>query len=178
MGQNIFQGNGIVVLMLLRPIQTIRKVCWIVFKILDNGYLIYLLLYIDDMLVATRHMFDIDVMKRQLSARFEMKYLDATKKILGTTEKILGTEISQYRAAGVLHLSQNIYIEKTMVHFNINSSKFVSTCSALNSKLLDKLSLRTEREEKHMSGVPYSSFVGSITYTMASKSLDFTSKCC
>jgi hypothetical protein len=48
-----------------------------------NGSAIYLLLYIDDMLIAVKDKLEIAKLKVQLSKEFEMKDLDAAKKILG-----------------------------------------------------------------------------------------------
>jgi len=42
-----------------------------------------LLLYVDDMLIASRDKFSIRKLKTQLSNEFEMKELGAAKKILG-----------------------------------------------------------------------------------------------
>lgn len=48
----------------------------------SNGSFIYLLLYMDDMLIASKNMSLISKLKYQLSNEFEMKDLDATKNIL------------------------------------------------------------------------------------------------
>ena len=48
-----------------------------------NGSAIYLLLYVDDMLIAAKNKSDIAKLKAQLSKEFEMKDLGAAKKILG-----------------------------------------------------------------------------------------------
>jgi hypothetical protein len=71
-------------------------------KLMDGSY-IYLLLYVDDMLIAAKSMFDIVELKRQLSGEFEMKDLGAAKKILGM-------EINRDRHARKLFLSQKNYI--------------------------------------------------------------------
>src|SRR5438128_12460575 len=47
-----------------------------------NGSVIYLLLYVDDMLIAAKDKSDIAKLKAQLSKEFEMKDLGAAKKIL------------------------------------------------------------------------------------------------
>ncbi|KAK1694265.1 hypothetical protein QYE76_010962 [Lolium multiflorum] len=47
-----------------------------------NGSPIYLLLYVDDMLIAAKSKKDITTLKSQLSSEFEMKDLGAAKKIL------------------------------------------------------------------------------------------------
>ena len=51
-------------------------------KMLDGSF-IYLLLYIDDMLIAASSKAEIDNLKALLSSEFEMKDLGAAKKILG-----------------------------------------------------------------------------------------------
>lgn len=57
---------------------------------LSNGSFVYLLLYVDDMLVVAKNMFEINKLKAQLSGEFEMKDLGVAKKILGV--EIHGTE--------------------------------------------------------------------------------------
>jgi hypothetical protein len=64
---------------------------------------IYLLLYVDDMLIAAKSKIDIVNLKAQLSSEFEMKDLGAAKKILGM-------EISRDRKYAFLFLSQHSYI--------------------------------------------------------------------
>ena len=64
----------------------------------SNGSYVYLLLYVDDMLIAVKDMSQINRLKTQLSGEFEMKDLSAAKKILGV-------EIRRDRKAGKLSLS-------------------------------------------------------------------------
>lgn len=45
--------------------------------------MIYLLLYVDDMLIACRNMSEINILKAELNKIFEMKDLCPAKKILG-----------------------------------------------------------------------------------------------
>lgn len=42
-----------------------------------------MLLYVNDMLIATKGMYDISLLKSQLSNEFEMKDIGVVKKILG-----------------------------------------------------------------------------------------------
>ena len=53
------------------------------FKINSDGCFLYLLLYVDDMLIATKDKGEIRKVKAQLSEEFEMKDLEPAKKILG-----------------------------------------------------------------------------------------------
>ena len=67
-------------------------------KELFDGSFIYLLLYVDDMLIACKNMSEINMLKTQLQGEFEMKNLRAAKKILGM-------EIHRDRKAKKLYLS-------------------------------------------------------------------------
>jgi hypothetical protein len=85
-----------------------------------DGSPIYLLLYVDDMLIAAKSKIDISNLKAHLSSEFEMKDLGAAKKILGM-------EITRDKKSGLLFLSQHCYIQKVLHHFNMHDSKPVST---------------------------------------------------
>ena len=68
------------------------------FRKFPNGSFIYLLLYVDDMLIASRDKSLIRKLETQLSNEFDMKKLGAAKKILGM-------EIRKDCQAGKLFLS-------------------------------------------------------------------------
>ena len=50
---------------------------------LPTGEYIYLVLYVDDMLIASKSRSAIDTLKKDLSSKFEMKDLGEAKKVLG-----------------------------------------------------------------------------------------------
>jgi hypothetical protein len=64
-----------------------------------NGSAIYLLFYVDDILIAANGKSEIAKLKAQLNLEFEMKDL-------GVAKKILGVEIIRDRKSGTLYLSQ------------------------------------------------------------------------
>jgi hypothetical protein len=82
------------------------------FKRSADGSFIYLLLYVDDMLIAAKNKEEIRHVKAQLNQEFEMKDL-------GVAKKILGMEILRDRKASKLYLSQKGYIEKVLHRFNM-----------------------------------------------------------
>ena len=49
----------------------------------EDGWYVYLLLYVDDMLIATWDKYEIQKLKSLLCSEFEMKDMGAIKKILG-----------------------------------------------------------------------------------------------
>ena len=56
---------------------------YVYLKVLGDKSYIYLLLYVDDMLILARNMTKITKLKQQLSSEFEMKDLGGACKILG-----------------------------------------------------------------------------------------------
>ncbi|KAE8680077.1 hypothetical protein F3Y22_tig00111392pilonHSYRG00241 [Hibiscus syriacus] len=78
--------------------------CYI--KRFDNSFII-LLLYVDDMLVASSDMQEIINLKQKLSKQFAMKDL-------GTAKQILGMRIKRNKKSGTLILSQAEYINKVL----------------------------------------------------------------
>ena len=130
------------------------------FRKLQDGSFIYLLLYVDDMLIASRNQEEICRLKAQLSKEFEMKDL-------GEAKKILGMEIAKDRQRGTLCLTQKQYLKKVLQRFSMfEKTKPVSTPLAPHFKLSASQYPKTEDEQEYMSKVPYSNAVGSLMYVM------------
>nr|GEW86692.1 retrotransposon protein, putative, Ty1-copia subclass [Tanacetum cinerariifolium] len=119
---------------------------------------VYLLLYVDDMLIAAKNMAVINDLKALLKSEFEMKDLGATKKILGM-------EICHDRKAGRLWVSQKSILRKFCRHF-FDQSKPISTPLVAHFKLDRSTVPGTDKEVKYMKTIPYSSAVGSLMYAM------------
>lgn len=125
----------------------------------EGGDYVYLLLYVDDMLLASRDKLEINKLKQQLKTEFEMKDLGAAKRILGM-------EISRRREKSELQLSQKSYLEKVISRFSMEDAKPVTTPIAAHFKLSSSQSPKTDDEKERMSTVPYASAIGSIMYAM------------
>lgn len=67
--------------------------------VLEDGSFILLMLYVDDMLIVTNNMYEVDLLKSKLSNEFDMKDI-------GDAKKILGMEIQRNRNARKLWVSQ------------------------------------------------------------------------
>ncbi len=128
------------------------------FKGLKSSYII-LLLYVDDMLVASANMGEIVKLKKQLSQEFSMKDL-------GEAKKVLGMRISRDRKLKTLKLSQAEYIDKVLKRFNMDGAKAVSTPLGAHFKLSKQECPTTQDDRDEMKYVPYSSAVGSLMYAM------------
>ncbi|KAE8722922.1 putative LRR receptor-like serine/threonine-protein kinase [Hibiscus syriacus] len=128
-------------------------------KKLKDGSFIYLLLYVDDMLIALKSQKEIDKLKAQLNQEFEMKDL-------GEAKKILGMEINRDRQKGKLCLTQKQHLRKVLQCFGMNeNTKHVSIPLASHLKFSSQLS-PTNEEQEYMAKVPYANAVGSFMYAM------------
>jgi len=83
-----------------------------IFQKTYDGSFIYLLLYVDDMLIAARDKSLVNMLKAQLSSEFDMKDL-------GPAKKILGMDINRDRQVGKLFLSQKKYVLKMLDKFGM-----------------------------------------------------------
>eukprot|EP00253_Pinus_taeda_P034234 PITA_34234 len=123
------------------------------FKQLSNGMVIILVLYVDDMLLASKSIIEINRLKAQIARTFDMKDL-------GATRQILGMEIFRDRSNGKLWLSQQKYIEKILLRFGMNNVKPLSIPLASHFKLSSSLCPSTNEENEYMSRIPYANVVG------------------
>ena len=118
---------------------------------------IFLILYVDDILLAGNNLGLLHDTKNFLSRSFEMKDL-------GEASFVLGIEIHRDRSHGLLGLSQKAYINRVLERFNM------STCSPGEVPIVkgDKLTKlqcpKNELERSQMKDVPYASAVGSLMY--------------
>ena len=125
-------------------------------KICGSQFII-LLLYVDDILLASSDLGMLHETKAFLPKHFEMKDM-------GDASYVLGIEITRDRPSGTLGLSQKAYISKILERFNMQS------CSPDKAPILkgDKFSElqcpRNDLERKQMESIPYASAVGSLMY--------------
>ncbi|KAH9662167.1 hypothetical protein KPL70_024758 [Citrus sinensis] len=122
----------------------------------NQGGAAYLLLYVDDMLIASKYKSEIERLKNLLNAEFEMKDL-------GNAKRILGMDIIRNRSAGTLFLSQEKYIKKVLERFEMQDCKPVQTPLGPQFKLS---AAPTSEDESQMNEFPYAQAVGSLMYAM------------
>lgn len=119
---------------------------------------VYLLLYVDDMLVASVDHKQVDQVKVEPQKEFEME--------LGEAKRILGVDILRNKDKGELLLYQSAYVDIVLRKFNMNESKSLIIPLSVDCKLSKKMSPKTKEEELDMVKVSYASVVGSIMYIM------------
>lgn len=122
--------------------------------ILNNGNphdIIYLLLYVDDIIVAGSNMLKIGEIKSYLKEEFEMEDN-------GELNYFLGLEITYDRTVDKLlvYINQTQYLENVLKKFNMESCKAISTPIELN--------LNMKENNKPECNQPYRQLVGSLMY--------------
>ncbi|KAH9685530.1 CCHC-type domain-containing protein [Citrus sinensis] len=133
--------------------------CCVYYKLMKDDLYIYLILYVDDMLITCKIMEEIEGLKKILSSEFDMKNL-------GIAKKIMGVEIERNRAAGLMFLSQKKYLTRVLHSFQMLNSKLVVTPLAIHFRLSNLQSPKISEEKLEMEDVPYTNAVGCLMYAM------------
>ncbi|KAI5312501.1 hypothetical protein L3X38_041674 [Prunus dulcis] len=128
-----------------------------IYQKFQGRHYIFMLLYVDDILLASSNLSLLHDTKRMLSNRFQMTDL-------GEANYVLGIEISRDRERGLLSLSQKGYIERILTRFNMQNCIGCDVPFSKGDKLSSEQSPKTEQEKLEMQDKPYASLVGSLMY--------------
>nr|GEU32268.1 retrovirus-related Pol polyprotein from transposon TNT 1-94 [Tanacetum cinerariifolium] len=123
------------------------------------GEYIYLLLYVDDMLIACKSKAEIGSNTNLLKREFDMKKLEEAKKILGI-------EIIRNRSRKILRVSQFGYVFEILNNFRIDNRKSVQMPLSGHFKLSLKDCPVKDYDVERMSKVLYENAVRSLMYLM------------
>jgi hypothetical protein len=122
-------------------------------------------LYVDDILLVGNDAKMIVATKAWLSSNFEMKDM-------GESDYILGVKISRDRLKKILGLSQQTYIKKVLVRFQMHDCKPIDTPIAKNESLSQNMCPTTQDEQEKMGRVPYANVIANLMYAMMCTQLD------
>lgn len=118
---------------------------------------IFLILYVDDIFLASSDIGLLYETKRMLSKFFDMKDL-------GETSFVLGIEIHKDRSRRSLGLSQRAYIDRILERFNMHDCKPGIAPVVKGDKLSLSQCPNSDFEKAQMKDVPYTSVLESIMY--------------
>eukprot|EP00253_Pinus_taeda_P031197 PITA_31197 len=136
------------------------------FKVIGDR-VIYLVLYVDNMLLVGNDQEIIEDLKTQLSSKFGMKDL-------GAANYIFGMEIKRDQEKRKLWLKHKKYVETILQIFNMQDSKLLKVPIRVGVKLSAEQCPKKQEEEEDMSRVPYASAVRRLMYAMVCTKLDIT----
>ncbi|RDX91452.1 hypothetical protein CR513_26568, partial [Mucuna pruriens] len=126
---------------------------------------IFLVLCVDDILLASSDTSLLHETKRFLTKNFEMKDL-------GEASFVLGIQILRDRSQGILRLSQENYISKVLKRFDMKDSKPEDTLIDKGDKFSLKQCPNNDLERNKMQKIPYASTLGSLMYAQVCTSPD------
>ncbi|KAK0587347.1 hypothetical protein LWI29_021335 [Acer saccharum] len=130
-----------------------------VYKRIKGDKLVFLIFYVDDILLIGNDVGVLTSVKEWLAKQFDMKDL-------GEASFILGIQVIRDRKNRTIALSQASYIDKILSRFSMQDSKKGMSPFRHGIKLSKEQVPKNEHEKQFMSRVPYASAVGSLMYAM------------
>ncbi|PRQ27363.1 putative RNA-directed DNA polymerase [Rosa chinensis] len=128
-----------------------------VYMKIEGKNFIFLILYVDDILLASTSLKLLKATKDFLSKKFDMKDL-------GEASYVLGIEIKRDRTKCLLGLSQQGYINKVLKRFDMQSCANGEVPMSKGDKLTKEQCPQNDIERENMKTKPYAQLVGSLMY--------------
>lgn len=123
---------------------------------IDN-YNVIIVVYVDDLLVASKSLEVLQKVKLELNKIFKMKDL-------GPVNEILGIQIERDGDKGSIKISQKKYINEIIERFGMDSCKTAYTPLASGIKLSKEMEPKNTDEIKLMENKPYKELIGCLNY--------------
>jgi len=120
----------------------------------DNDHLFFVVVYVDDLILAASNKEKLADFKKNMASKFAMKDL-------GQLETYLGLQITRDRKKRTVHLSQKKYIENMLVKFQLEDAHPASTPLERGHTLTDPDVCAGEP-----ASVPYAQLIGTLMYVM------------
>ncbi|KAK8957861.1 hypothetical protein KSP39_PZI000571 [Platanthera zijinensis] len=141
----------------LNFIQCEKEAC--VYKRISGSVVVFLILYVDDILLIGNEVSELNAVKTSLKKVFSMKDL-------GEATYILGIKIYRDRSRRMIGLSQEVYIDKVFESHNLASSKKGFLPMSHGTYLSKTQCPSTDGDKEFMKKFRYPSAIGSIMYAM------------
>jgi len=123
----------------------------------DNDSRVILIVYVDDIILASKEYHELIKIKKNLQSAFKM--VD-----LGPINHILGMDVERESLTGKLRLSQERYVKGLIEKFNLNEAKSVTIPLEANIKISRDLGPHDDEERLEMQRKPYRELVGGLIY--------------
>ena len=138
-------------------IQSKEEPC--IYKKVSGSSVMFLILYVDDILLMGNDTTLMEQTKDSLKTSFSMKDM-------GEAQYILGIKIYRDRLRRLIGLSQKVYIDKILERFQMEKSKKGNVPMSTGVQLNKSQCASTQKDIEYMKDVPYASAIGSIMYAM------------
>lgn len=138
---------------------TKSRVDYCLYTLEENNDKIYLLIFVDDLLICGRNGNEIERIKVLLSEKFRMKDL-------GRVTEYLGITVEYYCSRNIMKLSQTKYIELLSKKYNLENSKLYNTPMEVNLKI--------EGSDTCERNIKYRNLIGALLYISAATRPDIS----
>ena len=136
-----------------------------IYQKVSGSKICFLVLYVDDILLATNDKSLLYEVKQFLSKSFDMKDM-------GDASYIIGIKINRERSRVILGLSQETYINKVLERFNMKNCS-PSVAPILKGDIFDLNQCpKNDFGREHIKNISYASAVGSLMYAQVCTRLD------
>ncbi|GJX68809.1 putative RNA-directed DNA polymerase [Tanacetum coccineum] len=130
-----------------------------VYRKASGSDVVFLILYVDDILIMGNNIPKLKEVKDYLGKCFSVKDL-------GEAAYILGIKIYRDRSLRLIGLNQSAYIDKILKKFSMQNSKKGFIPMEVKHDLSNEMCASSDEEKAYMKKVPYASAVGSIMYAV------------
>lgn len=128
-----------------------------IYFLIDGIHMIFLAIYVDDLMIFTNNMDMQNKLKSTLMEKFKMQDV-------GVAKYCIGIHITRDKTAGNISMDQEGYINQMLNRFGMEDCNPVSTPMNVSIKLTKAMSPTTEEEREEMVNIPFQEAVGSILY--------------
>ena len=125
----------------------------------DTGVFSFILLYVDDLIIASNSVTHMLSIKRKLNAEYDMKDL-------GELDYCLGLSFARDRVARTIAIGQEHYIKATLEQFDMSKSWTVKTPGDSNINLTKDQCPTSNEAKAEMITIPYREAIGCLLYIM------------
>lgn len=130
------------------------------YAIQNNNITVYLLLYVDDLILVGNNFLEINRIKSLLSTEFDMKDMKELKYFLGIS-------IERDIKKGTLFISQEAYLNNVLKRFGMANCKGASTPMELHLQL-------PREENATTTSMPYKELIGCLMYVVLTSRPDLS----
>ena len=135
-------------------------------KVSGSRFMI-LVLYVDDILLASNDLGMIYETKKYLKNNFDMKDM-------GEATFVIGIEIYRDRSRGLLELSQEAYIKNVLKRFRMEWCNAQNVLMTKGDRFSKEQCLRNEIERQQMVTYPYAAAIGCLMYAQTCTKSDIS----
>ncbi|XP_023031842.2 dynein regulatory complex subunit 3 [Drosophila willistoni] len=137
--------------------EMLNKVLLGYYHYVTGSTMVYVAVYVDDILIFSNNKQMVAIIKGELSQKFNMKDM-------GEVSSILGMRVRHNKTEGTIKIDQSNYIAGILKRFGMDDCKAVSTPVDVAQSLSADMGHQSEADIEDMKKVPYLEAIGCLLY--------------